>query len=485
MSQSPGPIRTFANAITRNGVSLAGAALTTAAALLFFALFAIESLGFEGGPYLGIITFVVVPVLFVTGLAFIPAGIYLQRRRARRAALRGEPAPRLPVIDLNVDRTRTMVVVFSGATMLNLVILGVATYKSVEVMETVQFCGASCHSVMNPEYTTYQHSPHSRVACVNCHIGPGAGWFVKSKLSGSWQLISVNLKLYPKPIPTPVHNLRPARDTCEQCHWPNKFVGDRLKVITHYEEDERNTEVKTVLLLRVGGQQGRASKGIHWHVDPGVRIRYQSDEKREVIRAIELTRADGSVSTFKTPAPKDAPEGASEGEPENQTASETWRTMDCIDCHNRPSHIYRMPQAEVDRAMAEGRIDKTIPFVRREGLRALQGEYTSQDEARAKIADTLAAFYQKEQPSVDGAKIDAAARELGQIYSDNVFPSMNIKWGTYPNHLGHMDSPGCFRCHDGEHVDQGGQTISQDCDTCHTVLAMDEQDPAVLKTLQP
>jgi nitrate/TMAO reductase-like tetraheme cytochrome c subunit len=466
-------IRSFLHAVTRNGISLLGAALTTAAALLFLSLFAVESLGFEGGPYLGIITFVVVPALFVLGLALIPIGLFWQRRRRRVAAARGEEAPRLPIIDLNVDRTRALLVVFSGASMLNFVILALATYKAVEVMETVSFCGTACHSVMTPEYTTYQRSPHSRVACVSCHIGPGAGWFVKSKLSGSWQLISVNLKLYPKPIPTPVHNLRPARDTCEQCHWPTKFVGDRLKVIAHFQDDQTSSETKTVLLLKVGGQQGRASRGIHWHVDPGVRIRYQADEKRETIGTVELTRPDGSMATY-TAKPS---EGA-----KMETA---WRTMDCIDCHNRPSHIYRLPEGEIDRALAEARIDRTLPFIRREGLKALRASYASHEEAQSGIAAALASYYGKEQPSADRAKVDVAARELGQIYASNVFPEMNIQWGTYPNHLGHQDSPGCFRCHDGEHEDSGGRAIPQDCDLCHTVLAMDEPDPAVLKTLQP
>ncbi|HEX4826139.1 MAG TPA: NapC/NirT family cytochrome c [Candidatus Polarisedimenticolaceae bacterium] len=469
MTERHNPFTTFFHAITRNGISLAGAALTTASALLFLSLFTIESLGFEGGPYLGIVNFVVVPALFVLGLVLIPVGLAIQRRRTRNAAAHGQAPPRLPIVDLNVDRTRAMVVMFSGATMLNLVILAVATYKAVEVMDTTKFCGASCHSVMAPEYTTYQRSPHSRVACVSCHIGPGAGWFVKSKLSGSWQLISVNLKLYPKPIPTPVHNLRPARDTCEQCHWPTKFVGDRLRVITHYAEDEPNTETKTVVLLKVGGLQGRTSRGIHWHVDPGVRIRYRSDEKRETIGTIELTRSDGTVTTY---APKEDKGGE-------------WRTMDCLDCHNRPSHIYRMPEAEIDRALAEGALDKSVPFLRREGLKAIKAEYASQDEARQKIAGTLEAFYGKEQPSVDRAKVDAAAHELGNIYATNVWPSMNIKWGTYPSHLGHTDSPGCFRCHDGEHADPGGRAIPQDCDLCHTVLAQDEPNPEVLKTLQP
>ena len=470
MSDTKGPIRAFLHAVTRNGVSLAGAALTTAAAILFLSLFIGESLGLGGGPYLGILTFVVFPAVFVLGLVMIPIGVAWQRRRTRAAASRGEEPSPLPIVDLNVGRTRTLLLVFLAATLVNVVIIAVSTYKAVEVMDSTRFCGTACHSVMAPEHTTYQRSPHSRVACVSCHIGPGAGWFVKSKLSGSWQLISVNLNLYPRPIPTPVHSLRPARDTCEQCHWPNKFVGDRLKIVTHFQDDEANTPLKTVLLMRVGGLQGRASKGIHWHVDPGVRIRYLSDDKREAIGTIELTRPDGTTTTFAKPgAPKDG----------------AWRTMDCVDCHNRPSHIYRTPEDEIDRAMAEGRIDPALPFIHREGLKALRAEYGSHDEARAKIAEALDAFYEKERPAADKSRVAAAAAELGVIYSTNVWPAMNIRWGTYPSHLGHMASPGCFRCHDGEHVSPEGDAISQDCDTCHSVLAMEEPEPEILKTLAP
>jgi len=467
-----GAVRSFLSAITRNGVSLAGAALTTAAALLFFSLFAIESLGFERGPYLGIITFMVVPAMLVLGLVLIPVGIARERRRHRLAAERGVPPPRLPVLDLNLDRTRTMLLVFVAASVVNFVILALATYKSVEVMETTKFCGTACHSVMHPEYTAYQRSPHARVPCVDCHIGSGAGWFVKSKLTGSWQLISVNLDLYPKPIPAPVHDLRPARDTCEHCHTPAAFAGDRLEVLTRFQEDEPNTELKTVLLMRLGGRRGTTSSGVHWHADPSVRIRYRSDPKRETIGAVELTRPDGSVSTFTSPNAKAAGEGE-------------WRTMDCVDCHNRASHVFRLPQREIDRAIAEGRIDRSIPFIRREGLKVLQADYGSHDEARQKIASGLAAFYAASHPSVETAKIDAAAGELGRIYASNVFPAMNVKWGAYPSHLGHTDTPGCFRCHDGEHADPSGKTIAQDCDLCHAALAVEEESPEVLKALQP
>ena len=464
------PVRAFFRGITRNGVSLFGTALTTAAFVLFVSFFVGESIGLHSGPYLGILTFVVFPTIFALGLAIIPVGIFWERRRARRAEARGEAPRGLPVIDLNLGRTRTILLVFLAATMVNVVVIAVSTYRAVEVMDSTKFCGTTCHSVMAPEYTTYQRSPHSRVACVSCHIGPGAGWFVKSKLSGSWQLVSVNLDLYPRPIPTPVHNLRPARDTCEQCHWPNKFVGDRLKVITHFQDDEANTALKTVLLLRIGGMQGRESKGIHWHVDPGVRIRYRADEKRETIGTVELTRADGTTTTYAAP---------------NAPKTGEWRTMDCVDCHNRPTHIYRTPEDEIDRAMAEGRIDPKLPFIHREGLKALNGEYASHDEARGKISAALESFYGKEYPAADREKVAAASAALQTIYATNVFPSMNIKWGTYPSHVGHTASPGCFRCHDGEHADPSGKTIEQDCETCHTALAVEEENPEVLKTLQP
>lgn len=467
-------IRNFVLAITRNLVSLAGAALTTSSAILFLAVFSLEMVGVEGGPYAGILAFVVLPGVFVLGLALIPTGIWLTRVRERRAASRGEAPSPLPVFDLNDPRIRRSFLVFLALTLTNLVILGVASYKAVEVMDSTAFCGRACHSVMDPEFTTYQRSPHSRVACVSCHIGPGANWFVKSKLSGSWQLVSVTFDLYPRPIPTPVENLRPARETCEQCHWPTKFHGDRLKIITRHADDEANSELKTVLLIRVGGIDGRVSKGIHWHVDPSNRIRYLADRKREDIRDVELTRADGSVVTFtKSGPPLTDPE---------------WRTMDCVDCHNRPTHVYRQPEDEVDAAIRERRIDPSLPYVRREGLRVIRETYASHQEARLKIRERLVAYYEKNYPegaAKEREKIEAAAAALGDAYCFNVFPKMKIDWGTYPNHIGHQQSTGCFRCHDDEHKTADGRTISQDCSTCHSLLAQDESKPAILEELNP
>jgi nitrate/TMAO reductase-like tetraheme cytochrome c subunit len=466
-------LKNFFIALTRNVISLIGAAIVTAAGILIVTLFVLELFGLHGSPYIGILAYVILPSIFIAGLLLIPIGIARERRRQSQAQARGEAPAAFPVIDLNESRTRNRALVFTALTAINVVILATATYKGVETMDSTKFCGQACHSVMAPEYTAYQRSSHANVRCAECHIGPGADWFVKSKLSGSWQLAAVTFNLYPRPIPTPVHNLRPARETCEQCHLPSKFVGDRLKVIDSSADDEKNTPLKTVLLVHVGGRQGVAAQGIHWHVDPNVRIRYLSDEKREKIYQVELRSAGGKLSRYTMDGEK-APAGAA------------WRAMDCVDCHNRPGHSFRPPEAEVDQAMQEGRIDRGLPFVHREGVRLLKVSYPSQNAARKGIADGLQAFYAKQYPQVaaeKGKAIQDAAAILDTLYRSNVFPSMKIGWGTYPNHIGHNNSPGCFRCHDDAHKTAEGKTISQDCSTCHSLLAMQEENPAILKSL--
>jgi len=440
-------VRNFIVSITRSTISLIGTALAVATLVLMLSLFLLEQFGFEGGPYLGILTYLILPMIFVTGLALIPIGAVMWRRKMKRMP-DGEGTPLMPVFDLNVPRTRHWLLIFLAATMFNIIILSGATYKGLEVMESVEFCGMACHSVMEPEHTAHQRSPHSRVSCAECHIGPGADWFVKSKMDGAWQLVAVALDIYPRPIPTPLHDLRPARDTCEQCHWPTKFVGDKLSVRMHYEEDEENTELTTALLLRVGGAGGVGSTGIHWHVDPGVTIRYRSDETREDI----------------------------------------WRTMDCVDCHNRPSHIYQPPGNEIDKAITAGLIDRKLPFVKRESLRIIDAEYESHEAARVTITEELTQFYADNYPLLAGESseaITAAANTLGDIYSVNVFPQMQVWWNTYPNHIGHEQSPGCFRCHNKRMRTPERVTITRECDTCHVLLAEEEENPHIMSILNP
>jgi hypothetical protein len=460
--------------MSKNPISLFGVWVTTVAAVIFFSLFGMEIVGFSGSPYMGIMAFLIVPAFFVGGLLLIPFGNWWTKRKALKAAEKGEElGQEFPILDFNSPKTRKTWLILSALSVINLAVIATATYKGVEVMGSTKFCGTACHTVMAPEFTTYQRSPHAKVKCVECHIGSGANWFVKSKLSGSWQLISVAFNLYQRPIPTPVHNLRPARDTCEQCHWPTKFVGDRLKIITRFNEDEENTELKTALLLHVGGAQAGVSKGIHWHVDRGVKIRYQADEKRQTIGDVEMTLPDGSVELYKASKTSDKP-------------MQAFRSMDCVDCHNRPSHIYRLPEDEVNTAMASGAIDRGLPFIRREAVKLLKAEYASREEASEKIAKGLRDFYATSNPELAKAKsstIETAVKAVQAIYAGNVWPHMKINWGAYPSQLGHTVSDGCFRCHDDEHKTAAGKVIRQDCNMCHSVLAQDEKDPKILKDL--
>ena len=469
-------VHNFVSVITRHWVSLVGAIIALVALVMIVLLIGLQLTGFDGGAYLGIITYMLLPAVSGLGLVLIPVGVWLRRRQEAAAAAHHEAAPRaLPVIDLNNERTRGLLIVSVLVGMISTVLIAGATVKGIKEMETVAFCGTVCHTVMEPEHVAFQRSPHSKITCADCHIGAGADWFVKSKISGSWQLVSVAFNLYPTPVTSPVHDLRPARDTCEQCHWPTKHVGDKLQVKTQFADDEANTETKTVLVMKVGGQQGTASTGIHWHVDRGVEIRYLTDPTRQKVYDIEMTTPAGK-KVFKTEA---APDGPVE-----------WRTMDCVDCHNRPAHIFYPADKEINRAMEDGRIDKGLPFIKREGLRVLQeGQYASKEEAKAGIANEVANFYKAnyaELATAKAAEIQAAGAALGDIYSWNVFPKMKVTWGTHINNLGHSDeAPGCFRCHDKKHQTAEGQRIGAKCSTCHAVLADEEEAPEILQALKP
>jgi len=465
-------IKHFFAAITGNLISLIGTVMMVLSLLFILALLVMQAMGFEGGAYLGIVTFVLLPVGFLTGVAIVPLGLWLQKRRDAKAAAEGRPVGHLPVLDLNKETTRGVLLGFTALAVPIIAIAAGLTYKAVHFMDSDEFCGMACHNVMQPEYTAFQRSPHARVGCAGCHIGPGAEWFVKAKISGSWQLVAVALDLYPRPIPTPVHALRPANGTCEQCHWPTKFIGERLKVRTHYQDDEANTEVKTALMVKVGGKQAGTSHGIHWHTDPNHVLRYRADPTREKIYEIELTdNLEGSKKVFKLD--------------EEASADAEWRTMDCVDCHNRASHIFRSPQFEVDLALQEGRIDRSLPFIKREGVRILtEKEYPSHEEAREGISAAVKAFYAQNYPDLaDSEAVAQAGKALGDAYTWNNFPHMKVTWNLYPNHIGHQDSPGCFRCHDNKHKTETGEKIGKKCSTCHELVAEEESNSSLLQEL--
>jgi hypothetical protein len=257
-------VRSFVSVIAGHWLSLLGAILALVGMAMIVVLIGLQVAGFEGGPYLGILTYMLLPMLFALGLVLIPIGAWRKRKSDAAARAKHESPPGLPVIDLNNERTRGIVLASVFVGVVSVVVLVGATYKGVHVMESVAFCGTVCHTVMEPQHTAFQRSSHSKLSCADCHIGSGADWFVKSKISGSWQLVSVAFNLYPRPIPNPVHNLRPARDTCEQCHWPTRHVGDILQVRTRFAEDQPNSPTKTVLLMRSVGSRAaspRASTG--------------------------------------------------------------------------------------------------------------------------------------------------------------------------------------------------------------------------------
>jgi NapC/NirT cytochrome c family, N-terminal region len=465
--------------LARNPVSLTGAVLTTTSAITLIAYWVFEIIlggGAHTYPYAGIVFYLILPGLFILGLVLMPIGGLWRRRQLLRS---GQLPTVYPVIDLADPLFRRALILVGTATFLNLIIFTTASYAGTEYMDSVQFCGATCHTVMQPEYTAYLNSPHSRVACVQCHIGPGASWFVRSKVSGVKQVFAVAFHDYPQPIPSPVAQLRPARATCEQCHWPQRMVGDSLLVLTHYQQDEANTALKTVLLMKVGGRNATGMVGIHgYHLDPGVQITYiATDQKRQVIPQVTYEAPNGTRTVFQASDQTPTAEQLARGE---------HRLMDCMDCHNRPTHTFQLPNQALDQALSEAIISSDLPYIKKQALLVLQASYPDRDAATRQIADTLRSFYQKNYPAViasQNAKLEAAIREVQSIYLRNVFPAMDVTWGTYLNNLGHTDWPGCFRCHDGSHTSADGRTIPNDCGTCHDLLAVDEQNPKVLADL--
>jgi nitrate/TMAO reductase-like tetraheme cytochrome c subunit len=456
-----------------NALSLIGVVVVTAATVSWIFLLPMLVKGSEENPYIGIPGFLLLPGIFIFGLVLIPLGIIIHRARHRKA---GHDPAAIPTLTLNSVQLQRIFGFFAVTTVVNMVIVGQWGYSAVNYMDTQNFCGQTCHTVMQPEYTAYLHSPHTRVTCVECHIGSGASWFVRSKLSGVGQVFAVAFNTYPRPLHSPVVNLRPARETCEQCHSPQHFSGDLFKVNNEFASTEQNDETTTVLLMKVGGVTWRGTVGIHGqHSDNRGKTEYiTTDGKRQVIPQVIYTGSDGKQTIYNATDVKVTPEELAKGER---------RTMDCMDCHNRPTHIFQMPDRSLNQAMSEGRISPKLPFIKKQALDALQVNYPDRDTASRQIASTLTSFYQTKYPGTDAGLLKNAIAGVQAIYLQNIFPEMKVTWGSYPSNLGHMDSPGCFRCHDGNHTSADGRTISNDCSTCHDMLAMQEKNPKILTDL--
>ena len=453
--------------LSNNWVSLCGVVLVTTATIFWLFLLPTTLRGDTDSPYIGILAFLALPAPFFAGLVLVPLGMWMKRKRSGASGI--YPTD-FPALAWSNPELRKLAYFVGVTTVINLVVASQLTYGAVNYMDSVTFCGQTCHNVMQPEYTAYQNSPHSRVECVKCHIGPGASWFVRSKLSGVGQVVAVTFNTYPRPIPTPVRNLRPARETCEACHWPQKYGEDRLRVISKFADDEHNTLTKTVLLVKIGG--GNGGIGIHGtHLGPGVHIRYASDESRQTIPWVEYDGPGGK----RVYAVADA-----------KIAGLPLREMDCMDCHNRPTHTYELPEAGIDRVMNAGEISPSLPFAKKEAVEIIKKSYGSREDAAQAIPAAFAKYYEEHYPEVFAQhrdEIAAAGQAALGVWDRNVFPAMNVKWGSYPNNLGHMDFPGCFRCHDGSHSTKSGDSITQDCNACHNLLAVDEASPKILSDL--
>jgi hypothetical protein len=453
-----------------NIVSYLGTVIAVVALFMFVFLYALSSISKIEKAYEGIVIFMILPAFIIFGLVLIPLGML---RKSRQLKAPVKPKTEFPVLDLNRPHVRNATAIFTGGSIIFLFLSAMGTYKAYHFTESVLFCGTLCHKVMSPEHTAYQSSPHARVPCAECHVGPGANWYVKSKLTGLYQVYAVLANVYPRPIPAPIKHLRPARETCEQCHWPQKAYGKQQRLEIHYLPDKANTRWNIEMLLNTGagnpafGQQ----TGIHWHINPEIEVQYlATDEKREKIPRVILFNRKTQAKTVYT---------STEDKPgEEELARIPTRLVDCVDCHNRPSHIYRTPSSFINTAITEGRIDRSLPFIKQISVQACLPEYKSDAEAAAGIAAKVKNFYAKDHPEVlkdSAAAVEKSIEGIRDAFSRNIFPEMKVSWEKYTDHIGHLNSSGCFRCHDDKHVSQDGRVISKNCSLCHTIYAQGKE----------
>jgi nitrate/TMAO reductase-like tetraheme cytochrome c subunit len=445
--------------LTSNWISMLGAALVTLAG---FSWLFVLPLNIRGGgvsnPYIGLLVFIAIPIVFFAGLILIPIGIALAKRKV---------TANFDEIEDRRTAWRRVGIFFGVMTVANVVIASQLSYRAVVHMDTVQFCGQTCH-VMKPEFTAHAAvPPHQAVACASCHIAPGATGWLKAKMNGTSQLMAVVFNNYPRPIESAMENdkLVSSAETCEQCHERDKPIAPRLRVIPSYKDDQANTRTTTVLLMRIATIHAA-------HLGPGVHIRYAAaDKKRQTIPWVEYKNTQtGASQTY-----------LASGATADSVRSLPTFEIQCVDCHNRAAHAFELADRAVNQAMAGGQIAASLPFVKKESLELLKAS----DAER--IPAALSAFYLQnygDAAAKQGAAIQAAGQALAAIYQRNVFSDLKVTWGTYPNNLGHTDAPGCFRCHDEAHSTAGKKTISQDCSLCHQPVAMDEASPEILKTLE-
>jgi hypothetical protein len=448
----------------RNVISYFGGLVVLGNAFLILATLVWNLSLQQPSPYIGIFTYMIFPGFLTLGALLFLYG--MRRESLRRRRLGTTLALPYPRLDLNdaTQRRRFAYALLGGG--LLVVLLAFVGYNAFLFTESVTFCGRVCHTVMQPEYTAYLNSPHARVRCVECHVGSGAKWYVKSKFSGLYQVYAVTFHTYETPIPVPVKSLRPARETCEECHWPQKFYGAQLLQIPHYRYDEKNTPEQISLLLKTGGGSAKlgAEAGIHWHMIIENSVTFAAtDPALQNIPWISVKNVSGKVTEYVDRNSKLTPQ---------QLQALPRHTMDCMDCHNRPSHNFPAPETAVDRAMQANLIGSDLPWIKREAVDALTQDYPDRNSAHQEITRRLSSFYETKYPGVAKSKegeIRSSEEAIRAIYDRSVFPAMKVNWKTYTVNIGHRNWNGCFRCHDGNHVSPEGEVLSKDCTLCHTM----------------
>jgi hypothetical protein len=462
----------------RNYISFAGALIVIAAVVSILLLFLIELTQTSNNPYLGIITYIILPAFLAFGLLVIVVGMLIERRRRRRSPS-SEIAP-YPRIDLNEPRQRHLAILILALSFIFVCASAFGSYRAYEYTESVEFCGQACHTVMKPEAVAFAATSHAKIRCVDCHVGHGAESYARSKLSGARQLLALVTSSYSRPIETPVHNMRPANQTCEQCHWPAKFYGAQLKTFNHYAYGEQNSLRQTRMLINVGGGDPGSGPvaGIHWHMNLANEVTFiATDQQRQVIPWIRVKDRNGNVTEYYD---RSRPLSA------EQIATAQKRRMDCIDCHNRPAHTYLPPDVAVDQSFAAGRLDPSLPYLKRQVVEVLNKPYSTEAEGINSIASALDDFYKTNYSQLHAQNSDAVKAAVGEtqrIFRTFYFPEMKTNWSTHPNNIGHLYSSGCFRCHDGDHVSNTGKVIRNDCNICHTVLSDSARPSTVSPTI--
>jgi hypothetical protein len=449
-----------------NRISLTGAIIAFISLMFILFFFVLSIFYQEGSSYLGLFTYIILPAFLIMGLILIPIGMIRQIRRMHQG--KETPEGRVWLIDFTDRRHRNATIIFAVGTVILVFLTGIGSYEAFNYTESVKFCGTTCHKVMEPEYTAYQKSDHAHVKCVECHVGEGATWYVKSKLSGLHQVYAVLTNDFDRPIPTPIASLRPARETCEKCHWPAKFYSAKLVSEKHYLADSANTEWDIDLRLKVAASHSSLGNtaGIHWHINPDVKIEYidATGNRQSLPWVRSINKITGDTTLYQ-----DAENPPSDSLLQNAVP----RTMDCMDCHTRPSHKYLSPSTFVENSIAANDIPASLPMIKKVAMDILTPAWDNRDIARDTIRKYIENYYRENYPDIYASRKEDMEKSIQSIqfdYSQNIFPEMKASWQAYPDHIGHMEANGCFRCHNGKHTSSTGKVISNDCNLCHNIM---------------